>query len=62
MRRRWRRGQRKLDPERLVFIDETAISLGMTRRSGRSSAGRAAGVQGTVRFMADGDTGGSPAA
>lgn len=39
MRRRWRRGQHKLDPERLVFIDETAISLGMTRRSGRCPQG-----------------------
>jgi transposase len=34
-RRRWRRKQRDLDPKRLVFIDETAISAGMTRRNGR---------------------------
>jgi hypothetical protein len=33
MRRRWRRGQRKLDAKRLIFIDETAISAGMTRRA-----------------------------
>jgi transposase len=39
MRRRWRRGQRKLDPKRLVFIDETAISTSMTRRGGRSARG-----------------------
>ena len=39
MRRRWRRGQRKLDPKRLVFIDETAITTGMTRRGGRCPRG-----------------------
>ena len=39
MRRRWRREQRKLDPKRLVFIDETAISTGMTRRGGRCPRG-----------------------
>jgi hypothetical protein len=39
MRRRWRRGQRKLDAKRLIFIDETAISTGMTRRGGRSPRG-----------------------
>jgi transposase len=39
MRRRWRRGQRKLDAKRLIFIDETAISAGMTRRGGRSPRG-----------------------
>ena len=38
-RRRWRRGQRKLDPKRLVFLDETAISTSMTRRGGRSPRG-----------------------
>src|SRR5512143_1679278 len=40
MRRRWRRSQRKLDPRRLVFIDETAISTSMTRRGGRSARGQ----------------------
>jgi hypothetical protein len=39
MRRRWRRRQRALDPKRLVFIDETAISTGMTRRGGRCPQG-----------------------
>jgi transposase len=39
MRRRWRSGQRALDPKRLVFIDETAISTGMTRRGGRCPQG-----------------------
>jgi transposase len=39
MRQRWRRGQRALDPKRLVFIDETAISTGMTRRGGRCPQG-----------------------
>src|SRR5579862_2412300 len=39
MRRRWRRGQRKLDAKRLIFIDETAVSTGMTRRGGRSPRG-----------------------
>src|SRR5512143_2413189 len=40
MRRRWRRSQRKLDPRRLVFSDETAISTSMTRRGGRSARGQ----------------------
>ena len=40
MRRRWRRSQRQLDPRRLVFLDETAISTSMTRRSGRSARGQ----------------------
>ncbi len=40
MRRRWRRSQRKLEPGRLVFIDETAISTSMTRRGGRSARGQ----------------------
>ena len=35
-RRRWRHRQRKLDPKRLVFIDETALCSAMTRRGGRS--------------------------
>ena len=39
MRRRWRRKQRGLDPRRLVFIDETAISTSMTRRGGRCPVG-----------------------
>lgn len=38
-RRRWRRGQRRLDPKRLVFLDETALCSGMTRRGGRSPRG-----------------------
>jgi transposase len=38
-RRRWRRGQRKLDPKRLVFLDETALCSGMTRRGGRGPRG-----------------------
>lgn len=38
-RRRWRRRQRKLNPKRLVFVDETALNLGMTRRGGRCPRG-----------------------
>jgi hypothetical protein len=38
-RRRWRRSQRRLDPRRLVFIDETAISTSMTRKAGRAARG-----------------------
>jgi hypothetical protein len=38
-RRRWRRRQRELDPKRLVFIDETALTLAMTRRGGRCPRG-----------------------
>ena len=40
LRQRWRRNQRKLDPRRLVFIDETAVSTSMTRRRGRSARGQ----------------------
>jgi transposase len=40
MRRRWRRSLRKLDPRRLVFIDETALSTSMTRRGGRTARGQ----------------------
>jgi transposase len=39
MRRRWQRSQRKLDLRRLVFIDETAVSTGMTRRGCRCARG-----------------------
>ena len=38
-RRRWIREQGMLDPARLVFIDETAVSTNMVRLRGRS-AGR----------------------
>ena len=38
-RRKWRRGQRKLDPKRLVFVDETSVSTAMTRRGGRCPRG-----------------------
>ncbi len=34
-RRRWRVWQRFMDPERFVFIDETATATNMTRRYGR---------------------------
>jgi transposase len=40
MRRRWRRKQAGLDPKRLVFIDETAVSVSMTRRNGRCPKGQ----------------------
>src|SRR3954469_23341219 len=33
-RRRWRGGQRYMDAERFVFIDETSATTAMTRRSG----------------------------
>jgi transposase len=39
MRRQWRRKQSSFDIKRLVFIDETAISVGMTRRNGRCARG-----------------------
>src|SRR6266849_7259935 len=38
-RRAWRREQAKLDPRRLVFIDETSASTNMTRRYGRGKRG-----------------------
>jgi hypothetical protein len=47
-RRAWRRKQRRLDPRRLVFIDETAVATNMVRPLRPSVARRAAGLQGTV--------------
>ena len=38
-RRRWIREQGKLDPARLVFIDETAASTNMVRLRGRAPRG-----------------------
>jgi transposase len=38
-RRRWIREQDFLDPARLVFIDETAVSTNMVRQNGRSPRG-----------------------
>jgi transposase len=39
-RRRWVREQGFLDPARLVFIDETAVSTNMVRLWGRAARGR----------------------
>jgi len=38
-RRRWREGQAGLDPERLIFIDETGCATNMTRLRGRALRG-----------------------
>lgn len=38
-REEWFEGQLDLDPEKLVFIDETSISTNMTRRFGRAPRG-----------------------
>jgi hypothetical protein len=37
--RRWIREQGFLDPARLVFIDETAVSTNMVRLRGRAASG-----------------------
>ena len=50
-RRRWIREQGMLDPARLVFIDETAISTNMVRLRGRWSRGGAAGRIGRRRCL-----------
>lgn len=39
-RARWRRHQDKLDPRRLVFIDETWVKTNMTRTHGRCAVGQ----------------------
>ena len=52
-RRRWIREQGWLDPARLVFIDETAVSTNLTRLRGR--APRGARVIGTVSTWIVGD-------
>ncbi|MGI8724086.1 MAG: transposase [Methyloceanibacter sp.] len=38
-RRRWFEGQLDLDPERLIFIDETGASTRMARLRGRARKG-----------------------
>jgi transposase len=38
-RQQWRAGQPTLDPQRLVFVDETWASTNMTRRYGRAPIG-----------------------
>lgn len=40
LRERWRRHQHKIDPERLVFIDETWAKTNMTRLRGWCKIGR----------------------
>ena len=39
-RERWKRYQRRVDPSRLVFIDETWAKTNMTRTHGRALCGR----------------------
>ena len=39
-RERWRRWQKRLDPSRLVFVDETWAKTNMTRTHGRSLRGQ----------------------
>lgn len=39
-REQWKAGQSALDPERLVFIDETGTATNMARRYGRSLRGK----------------------
>ncbi len=39
-RRRWREGQASLDPEKLVFIDETGCATNMIRLRGRALCGK----------------------
>jgi len=39
-RRAWRAAQRWIDPERLVFIDESGVNTKMTRLHGRAPVGR----------------------
>ena len=39
-RQRWKKHQSRLDPRRLVFIDETWAKTNMTRRHGRALRGR----------------------
>ena len=39
-RQRWKKYQSRLDPRRLVFIDETWAKTNMTRRHGRALRGR----------------------
>ena len=52
-RRRWIREQGMLDPARLVFIDETAVSTNMVRLRGRAPRGER--VIGTFRWDMEDD-------
>ncbi|MEM9754102.1 MAG: IS630 family transposase [Planctomycetota bacterium] len=38
-RSRWRRRVKRIDPERLIFLDESGVRLGMKRLYGRSARG-----------------------
>src|SRR4029077_11166185 len=57
-RTRWKAHQGRLDPKRLVFIDETWAKTNMTRRHGRCSRGTRLGAKGsqsrwrTLTFLA----------
>ena len=54
-RRQWAADQFSIDPDRVVFIDETWAKTNMTRTYGRSSAGRAAAGEGALRPMGNDD-------
>ena len=51
-RARWRAHQARLDPARLVFIDETWAKTNMTRTHGRCATRRAPRRQGAARPLA----------
>ena len=57
-RARWKRHQAKVDPERLVFIDETWVKTNLTRTHGRARRGQRLvaavphGHWGTMTFLA----------
>src|SRR5437016_3459927 len=54
-RQRWKKHQSRLDPRRLVFIDETWAKTNMTRRHGRSLRGRRLVAKGAARALAHAD-------
>ena len=39
-RTEWRQQARRIDPERLIFLDESSVATEMTRRYGRARRGR----------------------
>ena len=58
----WLANQPALNPERLVFIDETGAATDMARRYGRCPRGRAPGLSGPVGTLEDDDLRGRTAA
>src|SRR4030081_1047694 len=54
-RANWKQEQPRLDPKKLIFIDETGTSTNMTRLRGRAARGQRLPRQGPARPLEDDD-------